>query len=165
MIASLDIFVKRFCLCVFPASCFAVVRVRGNQILSVLSFSFFLSRFVPEFLFSFLNFRQSFLFAETCQTEGRKKREGEETKMNWLQPKPTPQEAMKASKRGITRSQRDLDRDMRELERQEKQLIIQIKAFARKGDNHNARLHTKQLVTVRQTKEKIANMKGTLFFF
>jgi len=81
--------------------------------------------------------------------------------MQWFQSKPSPQEAMKASKRGITRSQRDLDREMRDLERQEQHLIAQIKAFARKGDNSNARLHTKQLVTVRQTKEKLANMKGT----
>jgi RNA polymerase-binding transcription factor DksA len=72
----------------------------------------------------------------------------------------TPEEAMRESKRDIRRGQRDIERDVREMERQEKQLIIEIKALAKKGDNASAKIMTKQLLNVRKQKEKLLTSKG-----
>src|SRR5690606_8010911 len=72
----------------------------------------------------------------------------------------TPEEAMRESKRDIRRGQRDIERDVREMERQEKQLIIEIKALAKKGDNASAKVMTKQLLNVRKQKEKLLTSKG-----
>jgi len=72
----------------------------------------------------------------------------------------TPDEMVKENKRNIKRGQRDLDRDMRELERQEKQLIVEIKALAKKGDNKSAKIMTKQLIAVRNQKEKLLMSRG-----
>jgi hypothetical protein len=72
----------------------------------------------------------------------------------------TPEEAMRESKRDIRKGQRDMERDIREMERQEKQLIIEIKALAKKGDNASAKIMTKQLLNVRKQKEKLLMSKG-----
>ncbi len=73
----------------------------------------------------------------------------------------TPDDLIKENKREIRHGQRNLDRDYKELERQEAQLISQIKALARKGDNASARVLTKQLINVRSQKEKLMKTKGS----
>eukprot|EP01135_Chromosphaera_perkinsii_P008990 Nk52_evm8s1569 gene=Nk52_evmTU8s1569 len=78
---------------------------------------------------------------------------------SWFK-KETPEQTLRKSKREMTKTQRGMDRERANLERQEKQLEIDIKAAAKKGDNATAKVLAKQLIKVREQKNKTAVMKS-----
>eukprot|EP01127_Copromyxa_protea_P003073 TRINITY_DN12944_c0_g1_i1.p1 TRINITY_DN12944_c0_g1~~TRINITY_DN12944_c0_g1_i1.p1 ORF type:complete len:225 (-),score=65.86 TRINITY_DN12944_c0_g1_i1:66-740(-) len=75
---------------------------------------------------------------------------------------PTQQEMLKANKKGINKSKRDLDKEIRGLERQEAKVELEIKKYARLGQNSSAKLMAKELVRIRKQKEALMKTKVTL---
>lgn len=69
-------------------------------------------------------------------------------------PKPSVKDVMKGQKREFKKTERTLDRDIRGQEREEAKLEAQIKSYAKKGDTATAKLLAKQLVKMRQTKQR-----------
>lgn len=74
----------------------------------------------------------------------------------------TQQEVLRENKRGLTRNQRDLDREIQRLDREEKKLQLEIKSLVKKGQNGAAKTLAKEIVRIRQQKEKIYKMRGQL---
>ena len=74
----------------------------------------------------------------------------------------TPQEQMRAHKRGINRAMRELDRERNKLQLQEKKLITEIKKLARQGQESSVRILAKDLVRVRGSVTKFYSMKSQL---
>ncbi len=81
---------------------------------------------------------------------------------NFGKPEKTPREQAKEAKRGITQSQRELEREKMALERQEVQLIADIKRAAKDGNNAGTKILAKQLIQLRQQKDKMMLMKSNL---
>ncbi|RHY94613.1 hypothetical protein DYB37_008483 [Aphanomyces astaci] len=77
-------------------------------------------------------------------------------------PEKTPREQAKEAKRGISQSQRELEREKLALERQEKLLIADIKRAAKEGNNGGTKILAKQLIQLRQQKDKMTMMKSNL---
>ncbi|RHY05780.1 hypothetical protein B5M09_005775 [Aphanomyces astaci] len=77
-------------------------------------------------------------------------------------PEKTPREQAKEAKRGISQSQRELEREKMALERQEKLLIADIKRAAKEGNNGGTKILAKQLIQLRQQKDKMTMMKSNL---
>ncbi|EFA85968.1 SNF7 family protein [Heterostelium album PN500] len=76
--------------------------------------------------------------------------------------KPDPKKQLKESKRDLNKSQRELDRQIFQLDQQEKATIIQVKALAKKGQEANARTLAKEIVRIREQKDKLRAMKTTM---
>ncbi|ETW05913.1 hypothetical protein H310_03555 [Aphanomyces invadans] len=77
-------------------------------------------------------------------------------------PEKTPRERAKEAKRGIAQSQRELEREKMALERQEKQLIADIKKAAKEGNTGGTKILAKQLIQLRQQKDKMTMLKSNL---
>lgn len=82
--------------------------------------------------------------------------------MNFFKKKPTPKEAAREAKREARRevrsNQRDLDREIRELDRQEQQIKQELKQRAKKAASNSdqtLKVLAKQLVQVRQQRDKL----------
>mmetsp|Transcript_24599 Transcript_24599/g.61729 ORF Transcript_24599/g.61729 Transcript_24599/m.61729 type:complete len:206 (-) Transcript_24599:133-750(-) len=71
-------------------------------------------------------------------------------------------EQMADSRRDLKRNQRDLDRERRQLEREEQKLMGEIKAAARRGDKSTAQTYAKELVRVRNQKQRLTQSKAQL---
>eukprot|EP00968_Pinguiococcus_pyrenoidosus_P011867 scaffold991_cov227-Pinguiococcus_pyrenoidosus.AAC.14 len=92
------------------------------------------------------------------------------------QPKKTPRETARETKRDLKRNEREVQREVRyrkgsvggvaashrpwrpqvqALERQERQLISEIKAEAKKGNTRGSKILAKQLVQLRNTKDRL----------
>lgn len=88
--------------------------------------------------------------------------------MQFFQKKKTPkelaQEAKRQARREVRANQRDLDREMRELDRQEKQVIMELKQRAKKvsGNDSSLKVMAKQLVQLRQQRDKLVSAKSQL---
>ncbi|OQR85223.1 hypothetical protein THRCLA_10733 [Thraustotheca clavata] len=78
------------------------------------------------------------------------------------EPKKTAREQAREAKREIAHGQRDLEREKMALERQEKQLIVDIKKAAKDGNQAGTKILAKQLVQIRQQKDKLSLMKLNL---
>mmetsp|Transcript_24170 Transcript_24170/g.27859 ORF Transcript_24170/g.27859 Transcript_24170/m.27859 type:complete len:225 (-) Transcript_24170:132-806(-) len=83
-----------------------------------------------------------------------------------VDPKEAAREAKRATKRETRGAQRDIDREMRDLDRSETQLLAEIKQRAKApGMSHSdntLKILAKQLVGVRQQKEKMLGAKVQL---
>ncbi|OQR84767.1 SNF7 family protein [Achlya hypogyna] len=77
-------------------------------------------------------------------------------------PQKTPREQAREAKREIAHGQRDLEREKAALERQEKTLVLDIKRAAKDGNAAGTKILAKQLVQVRQQKDKLSVMKANL---
>ncbi|PRP77109.1 SNF7 family protein [Planoprotostelium fungivorum] len=75
------------------------------------------------------------------------------------QPKTT--KAREAQK-GIRSNQRDLDREINVLNREEAKIVLEIKKLAKTNQNASAKVMAKELIRVRQQKEKLMIMKSKL---
>jgi len=62
----------------------------------------------------------------------------------------------------VSRSQRDIEREIKQLERQEKQIAADIKKLAAQGQMSSARLLAKQIVQIRNQRERMYKSKATL---
>jgi len=88
--------------------------------------------------------------------------------MNLFAKKKTPKEkameAKRAARREVRSNQRDLDREMRELDRQEKTMITELKQRAKKvsGNDSSLKVMAKQLVQLRQQRDKLVTAKSQL---
>lgn len=76
--------------------------------------------------------------------------------------RPTVKEQAKTTKREITRNQRGLTREYKNLEREEKKLIADIKKAAKHGRDGQVRIMAKELVRLRQTRDKLLNARAQL---
>ncbi|KAF0686072.1 Aste57867_22037 [Aphanomyces stellatus] len=81
---------------------------------------------------------------------------------NFGKPVKTAREQARDAKRDIGHSQRDLEREKMALERQEKQLIADIKRAAKEGNAAGTKILAKQLIQLRQQKDKMVAMKSQL---
>ncbi|CAK4136237.1 unnamed protein product [Aphanomyces euteiches] len=77
-------------------------------------------------------------------------------------PTKTPREQAREAKREISHSQRDIEREKMALERQERQLIADIKRAAKERNQAGTKILAKQLIQVRQQKDKMTVMKSSL---
>eukprot|EP00039_Didymoeca_costata_P023617 m.7696 g.7696 ORF g.7696 m.7696 type:complete len:211 (-) comp3757_c0_seq1:182-814(-) len=82
--------------------------------------------------------------------------------MSWFAPKPTQKEIVRQQKKDLRGSGRQLDREYRDLERQEQKLEAEIKACAKKNDKKSATILAKQLIRMRQQKERLLVSKAQL---
>eukprot|EP00619_Florenciella_sp_RCC1007_P011160 CAMPEP_0205906176 /NCGR_PEP_ID=MMETSP1325-20131115/1791_1 /ASSEMBLY_ACC=CAM_ASM_000708 /TAXON_ID=236786 /ORGANISM="Florenciella sp., Strain RCC1007" /LENGTH=224 /DNA_ID=CAMNT_0053272169 /DNA_START=205 /DNA_END=879 /DNA_ORIENTATION=- len=82
--------------------------------------------------------------------------------MNPFQKKkePTPRELGRSVKRTTQKSQRDIEREIAGLDRQEKQLVAEIKVAAKKNQEKTVRILAKQVVQLRNQREKMIGMKA-----
>lgn len=71
-------------------------------------------------------------------------------------------EVLRENKRMINRAVRELDRERASLEKEEKRLIIDIKKFAKAGQNKTVKIMAKDLVRTRQHIAKFIEMRSHL---
>jgi len=76
--------------------------------------------------------------------------------------KPKPEERIKMWKREIKKQERIIDRAISELEMEEKKTQIQVKTYAKKGEEQTAKLVAKQLVKSRAAKHRLIKSKTQL---
>ncbi len=69
---------------------------------------------------------------------------------------------MRDQKRELDRSCRSLERERAALGRQEKQLIVDIKKHARENQMKSVKIMAKDLVRIRKSQEKFANLMAQL---
>lgn len=89
--------------------------------------------------------------------------------MNFFKKQPTPKEAAKEAqrqaRREVRQNQRDIDREIRELDRQEQQLKMELKQRAKKASSANdptLKTLAKQLVQIRQQRDKLFGAKSQI---
>lgn len=84
--------------------------------------------------------------------------------MSWFgsKPKPTSKEMLRETKRELKKGERSMDREMRDMEKEERKLIAEIKMHAKKGDKGSATILAKNLVRMRQQKQKLLMSKTTM---
>eukprot|EP00816_Leptocylindrus_hargravesii_P005404 CAMPEP_0196819118 /NCGR_PEP_ID=MMETSP1362-20130617/69131_1 /TAXON_ID=163516 /ORGANISM="Leptocylindrus danicus, Strain CCMP1856" /LENGTH=218 /DNA_ID=CAMNT_0042197487 /DNA_START=30 /DNA_END=686 /DNA_ORIENTATION=+ len=71
-------------------------------------------------------------------------------------------EVLRENKRMINRAVRELDRERASLEKEEKRLVIDIKKFAKAGQNKTVKIMAKDLVRTRQHIAKFIEMRSHL---
>jgi charged multivesicular body protein 2B len=70
-------------------------------------------------------------------------------------------EVARNAKKVVRSGERDLDKELRNLDRTEKQIIVDIKKLAKKGGSDGAvKTLARQLVTLRQQRDKLYAMRG-----
>lgn len=78
--------------------------------------------------------------------------------MNIFSKKPTPKEALRASKREMSHATRGVEREIAALQLEEKKLVAEIKRTAKTGNEAATKTLARQLVRLRQ---QIANLQGS----
>eukprot|EP01064_Diplonema_japonicum_P001863 TRINITY_DN11233_c0_g1_i1.p1 TRINITY_DN11233_c0_g1~~TRINITY_DN11233_c0_g1_i1.p1 ORF type:complete len:204 (+),score=50.70 TRINITY_DN11233_c0_g1_i1:77-688(+) len=76
--------------------------------------------------------------------------------------KKTVDESCKEAKRDINGTTRGLGREVQKLEREEAALLKEIKKAAGKGDEGTARVLSKQLITLRQQRDRLVGSKAQM---
>ncbi|XP_008785213.2 vacuolar protein sorting-associated protein 2 homolog 3-like [Phoenix dactylifera] len=78
--------------------------------------------------------------------------------MNIFSKKPTPKDALRASKREMSHATRGLEREIAALQLEEKKLVSEIKRTAKTGNEAATKILARQLIRLRQ---QIANLQGS----
>lgn len=73
-----------------------------------------------------------------------------------------PRQIAREAKRETRRGQRDIEREIAALERQEKQLVTEIKNTAKRGNPKATRILAKQLVQLRNQRDKLIGVKASV---
>ncbi|KMZ74816.1 hypothetical protein ZOSMA_122G00840 [Zostera marina] len=84
------------------------------------------------------------------------------SKLNPFTKKPTAQEMIRESKRGLVRSSRSVDRDIGGLQAEEKKLIAEIKRTSKNGNKVATKNLALQLVKLRQQIAKLQKTRGQI---
>jgi soluble cytochrome b562 len=76
-----------------------------------------------------------------------------------------PKAVSKEARREIKSGQRDIEKEIRDLERSEQKCVAEAKALAKKGDMNGAKMAAKNVVQIRNAKQRRADLCYFFFFF
>jgi len=71
----------------------------------------------------------------------------------------TPKTLAREVKQTTRRSERDIQREIEALNRQEKQLVLDIKSAAKQNNTKTTNMYAKQLLQLRNTRDRLTGMK------
>lgn len=75
---------------------------------------------------------------------------------------PAPRQVARQAQRETRRGQRDIEREIMALDRQEKQLVAEIKTAAKRNNEKATRILAKQLVQLRNQRDKLVGVKASV---